>query len=550
MKCNLDIDNRELVEECKAGSKEALNLFYTRFAPRMLSVIRRYVADPQDAEDILHDGFIIAFTRLNSLRDFDHVDYWLATIMKNLSLRFLHNQDVASMLHEIPEVEDTPDFEEIIDFTTLESLIRKLPPGYQKVFRLAVLENKSHKEIADILGIAPNSSSSQLFHAKLMMRKLITDYRKQAGLLSLLVLIVAGGLLLFQPSQTKVADNILSDNLISTGSNIIKNNEPTDASSLANNPQPKNGQRKTNNGKQTTENGQRTTDNENPKTIPSNFIAKEDNRISDSETTTTENRQPTTENRQLTTDNGKLTTENPLPELPSVASGWSFGAGVNTGIAGFANLNSISDTDYMGNETDPGKNPDDDGQTSSTKSMPPFNATRASSPTFRNYNDVSHHNYLPISFSLTVNKALGNAISVETGLTYTYLHSTFETTVSKSHAHWHYLGIPLKIKLDMLSEKRFRLYGSVGMQVDFPLYSEANVTTIQGSPDLKAGRFTASTVWSLSASYGAALKISNKVEIFVEPTLQYHFEHNHLVPNIWTDNPWGFSLPIGFRLNL
>ncbi len=254
MKCNLDIDNRELVEECKAGSKEALNLFYTRFAPRMLSVIRRYVADPQDAEDILHDGFIIAFTRLNSLRDFDHVDYWLATIMKNLSLRFLHNQDVASMLHEIPEVEDTPDFEEIIDFTTLESLIRKLPPGYQKVFRLAVLENKSHKEIAGILGIAPNSSSSQLFHAKLMMRKLITDYRKQAGLLSLLVLIVAGGLLLFQPSQTKVTDNILSDNLISTGSNIIKNNEPNDASSLANNPQPKNGQQKTNNGKRTTDN--------------------------------------------------------------------------------------------------------------------------------------------------------------------------------------------------------------------------------------------------------------------------------------------------------
>ena len=546
MKCNLDIDNRKLVEECKAGSKEALNLFYTRFAPRMLSVIHRYVADPQDAEDILHDGFIIAFTRLNSLRDFDHVDYWLATIMKNLSLRFLHNQDVASMLYEIPEVEDTPEFEEIIDFTTLESLIKKLPPGYQKVFRLAVLENKSHKEIAGILGIAPNSSSSQLFHAKLMMRKLITDYRNQTGLLSLLVLIVAGGLLLFQPPQTKVADNILSDNLISTGSNVIKSNEPTDASPLANNPHPENRKRKTENGKQNTENGQ-------PESIPSNFIAKEDNSIPDSETTTTENRQRTTDNGQLTTDNGQRKTEKPHPELPTVASGWSFGAGVNTGIAGFANFNSRSDTDNMANSgdwADPGNNPDEDGQTSSTKSMLPFNATRAQTPSYRNYNNVSHHNYLPISFSLTINKALGSAVSVETGLTYTYLHSTFETTVSKSHAHWHYLGIPLKIKLDMLSEKRFRLYGSVGTQVDFPLYSEANVTTIQGTPDLKAGLFKASTVWSLSASYGAAFKISNKVEIFIEPTLQYHFEHNHLVPNIWTDNPWGFSLPIGFRLNL
>ena len=184
---NLHIDNRSLVEECIRGDKEALNLFYLRFAPRMLAVIRRYVSSQKDAEDILHDGFIVAFTRLKSLRDFDRVDFWLATIMKNLSLRFLQSQDVAAMLHDLPEIEDTPDITEIISLDTLEELMRKMPDGYQKVFRLAVLENKSHKEIAALLGIAPNTSSSQLFHAKVMMRRLITDYRRQAGLLTLLL---------------------------------------------------------------------------------------------------------------------------------------------------------------------------------------------------------------------------------------------------------------------------------------------------------------------------------------------------------------------------
>lgn len=193
MKNELKIDNRTLVEECLNGDKEALNLFYMRFAPKMLGVIRRYVRDADDAEDILHDGFIVAFTRLSSLRDFDRVDYWLATIMKNLSLQFLHSQDVTVMLHELPDVEDTPEIGDIIDLDTLEALVRKLPEGYQKVFRLAVLENRSHKEIAALLGIAPNSSSSQLFHAKLMMRKLVTEYRRQTGLLSLLLVAATTG---------------------------------------------------------------------------------------------------------------------------------------------------------------------------------------------------------------------------------------------------------------------------------------------------------------------------------------------------------------------
>ena len=101
MNYDLHIDNESLVAECRAGNKEALNLFYVRFAPRMLSVIRRYVADNNDARDILHDGFIVAFTRLESLRDYNRVDYWLATIMKNLSLQFLQMQDVTKMLHRI-----------------------------------------------------------------------------------------------------------------------------------------------------------------------------------------------------------------------------------------------------------------------------------------------------------------------------------------------------------------------------------------------------------------------------------------------------------------
>lgn len=158
---SLHIDNRSLVEECLKGDKDALSIFYTRFAPKMLALICRYVGDSADAEDILHDGFIIAFTRLKTLRDYEHVDYWLATIMKNLSLQFLRLQDVGTMLQEIPETEDTPLAEDFLDMATLESLIKELPKGYQKVFRLAVLENISRH------GRALHSATTIRFRTKI-----------------------------------------------------------------------------------------------------------------------------------------------------------------------------------------------------------------------------------------------------------------------------------------------------------------------------------------------------------------------------------------------
>ena len=65
-----------------------------------------------------------------------------------------------------------------------------------KVFRLAVLDGLSHKEIAALLGIAPHSSSSQLTHAKAMLRRLITQYRVEMGILSILgfILLIWHGL--------------------------------------------------------------------------------------------------------------------------------------------------------------------------------------------------------------------------------------------------------------------------------------------------------------------------------------------------------------------
>ena len=135
----------ELLKRCKKGDKEALGLLYTTYSRRMMRVICHYIPDLDAAQDILHDGFLIIFSRINQLRNAEKLEYWMGTIMKNLALQYLKEQDFIQLLTEEYDTPDIPDFEESITIEEMEIMINRLPVGYQKVFRLAVLENKTHK---------------------------------------------------------------------------------------------------------------------------------------------------------------------------------------------------------------------------------------------------------------------------------------------------------------------------------------------------------------------------------------------------------------------
>ena len=535
MSLNIKIDNKSLIEECRNGNKEALSLFYTRFAPKMSGVINRYVKDKKDAEDILHDGFIIAYTRLESLRDGNRVDYWLATIMKNLSLQFLQSQDVTGILEDLPEIEDAADIDDIIDMDVIDSLVSKLPTGYQTVFRLAVLENKSHKEIGKLLGIAPNSSSSQLFHAKLMMRRLISDYKKQAGLLSVLLLAISFGYLILSDSNRDMrsetpakvlSSGIRRDNLITGGqaNESVPATPPAPPASIA---------------------------RHKPSAKPCDKPAEP------SADTTQENvtqPQVKTPAEYASVDTMTLTTtEEPVLYAYNSSSydikrhkGWSLGVGVNTGFTFNSQADgSIYDDDLS--SSGPG-----DNETPEPKPETPEPATHKVKPRdtqnhYRDYRDVARHNDMPVTVQITAGKSLSGGISVETGLAYTYLKSSFESRISTSDCRCHYICIPIKLNVSMLSTGRMRMYGSLGARMDIPVYSSATVTTINGKADLRDGRFDSPVVWSLTASCGIAFKTSGRTEIFAEPTLEYHFKNNYTVPNLWTDRSTGISIPVGFR---
>ena len=179
----------ELIKHCQSGDKKAMEELYKMYSGRMISIIRKYIADAQAAQDILHDGFIIIFTHISDIKDSDKIEYWMGTIMKNLSIQYLSQLDVFDTIDNNFDIADTPDITDILTCDELYAIINRLPDGYKTIFRLSVLEEKSHKEISKILGISPSTSTSQLFHAKVLLRKLIREHLR--GLLVLIVLLVA-----------------------------------------------------------------------------------------------------------------------------------------------------------------------------------------------------------------------------------------------------------------------------------------------------------------------------------------------------------------------
>lgn len=79
---------------------------------------------------------------------------------------------------DVPDVPDEPvDWSEV-KAERLHELIRQLPTGYRTILNLYVFEQKSHQEIAAMLGIKPNTSSSQYHRAKALLRKMILQHKE------------------------------------------------------------------------------------------------------------------------------------------------------------------------------------------------------------------------------------------------------------------------------------------------------------------------------------------------------------------------------------
>lgn len=174
----------ELIKKAIARDSGAIEALYDRYAPLLLSVCFRYCGNRDDAEDILHDGFIKIIQKIETfkIRSDGSLEAWMRRIVVNTSLNFLRSRqkeknfvDIDPILDKIDQhEEEEPDPESIylqVEREKIMELICELPAGYRTVFNLYVFEQYGHREIADLLKCSENTSKSQLSKARALLRK-------------------------------------------------------------------------------------------------------------------------------------------------------------------------------------------------------------------------------------------------------------------------------------------------------------------------------------------------------------------------------------------
>ena len=559
------------IDACKNGDKEALGELYTTYANRLLGVCRHYVKDDHSAQDVLHDAFIIIFMSIRDLKDEAKLESWMITIVKNLSLKYLQStvkETIPLSCLDIEIQEEMREEQSNIALERLLSTIESLPEGNREVFKLSVLDGLSHKEIGELLGINPHSSSSQLSRAKKTLRAILINY----GVLFLLPILIPIYIYFIMRDRTDGTSD----------------NKPTAISTH------KNQSKRIQKGLGTLKK-----DESRYSTAPSTagndgrgsagVIIPEGNITSQVSTDSaeTEQRKPPFNvdslQKHLAIGIGANDSLCRIPQIPqdkmialheNVTPNsshrrkypWTFNFGYfsNTSNSGaMSNLNYLSLVDYANGSATAKLYTWADLENYYARNnalMDSVERARMSlilsdHPTDGNgsLGEVAQH-YRPKTFGLSINKQLSPKWIFGTGITYTKLKSEFESEYHKARLvktqKIDYVGIPLRLTYRIWSKGRFNAYTTGGVTFEMPVHSSLDkkyIITSDSSYTLK-GHIKPCYQWSVNLGVGVQYKLFKPFSLYLEPNMFYYFRNSSNIETYRTEHPFIITVPFGLRL--
>lgn len=169
-----------IAKACAEQNPRAQHLLYEHFKSKMFGVCLRYASGVQDAEDYLHDGFMMVFKDIHQFRGQGSLEGWIRRVIVHNTLKTIKKQRMTDLFPDSlafdRSVEEDEDYslykDETVTQMTLQ-LLQKMPVGFRTVINLYILEGFSHAEIAAELGISEGTSKSQLNRAKAHLRALL-----------------------------------------------------------------------------------------------------------------------------------------------------------------------------------------------------------------------------------------------------------------------------------------------------------------------------------------------------------------------------------------
>ncbi|MBL7858217.1 MAG: RNA polymerase sigma factor [Cyclobacteriaceae bacterium] len=164
-----------LIQGCKKNDRESQRLLYKHYYGYAMRICARYCRSFEASKEIVNDGFLKVFSKLEQHDTEASFKGWLRKIMINTAIDHYrkevkhHHYESIDMTYKIKSddvsVVDQLSYEELI------TLIQTLSPAYRTVFNLYVIDGYTHEDIATLLGISIGTSKSNLMKAKENLKK-------------------------------------------------------------------------------------------------------------------------------------------------------------------------------------------------------------------------------------------------------------------------------------------------------------------------------------------------------------------------------------------
>ena len=562
----------KLIERVKAGDTDALKTVYEAYSQRMRNACIRITQEDEDTvDDLVQESFIRAYYSLEKLKDASKFGEWVVAITKNVSLRYLERKRKIQVLpfSEIGDgfdVESSYTSDSNLEEKELFELIDKLPSGYRNVFRMAVIDGFSHKEIAEKLGIEPHSSSSQLTRAKVLLRNMI-NRRMLAVISILLVSIPIYKYLFWKRSTEKEQHPVANINDAAKGKRSVDREtvQPTTQSPVV-------------------DKNILATASPSKMKLPDYVIVDSVGIQTDHETDYEKTDSAINVVIAIEKDTVSLDTmKQVVPKLeefiakqvaPNYESKWQLLAMGSLGSA-------LAQTAYKmlvgnkGEDITDGPQPSGPQKFSTWEDYSQYllqnahgNMSEAEKAlmeiAINNTNNINNiknggkiveHEYhdKPITFGLSMTKTINRNWNVETGLQYSLLKSEFilgeDDYYVQKRQKIHYLGIPLRLSYKWLSANRWTAYTSAGIILNIPLSGKTDEQYVTGTvtPYSNSWHFTPPFQWTVGTGVGLQYNFADNWGVYLEPTFSWHIPNGSTTRTIWTEHSFTITVPFGIR---
>ena len=174
----------QLIGGCLKQDRKSQKLLYKAFYGFAMGICLRYAVNRDQAAEVLNQGFLKVFTRIESYDAAKPFKAWLGKVMINTSIDHYRANLKMAYTDDLDMAENISDGElpdRNLNYNDLLNMVQSLPTAYRTVFNLFAIEGYTHEEIGEMLNINAGTSKSNLHKARVKLKQMVLAAEKPAN---------------------------------------------------------------------------------------------------------------------------------------------------------------------------------------------------------------------------------------------------------------------------------------------------------------------------------------------------------------------------------